>query len=281
MIDRSRNRRIFVAGAGKRGGAPAPGQALFDAYKATVLGDFGFINSDPKTLKLFNDSVKNSMRENLVFHVNSDAGNRGNVNKVYSLDGEGNDFTQTVAANQPALNAQGWRFDGNDVLFGGNPTSMQTGGDKCMMAWAKCDSLPAGSMAIFGAGYFAQTTGMGVSVNSTSYSCQARQGSSIASAFAIYADTPAPDPTQFFHIAGVRRGNITELYIQGIKVAETAPVALNTTPAQPFGIGARVGTFTIDFYFTGIIDDCRAYNFAPAPEKILQIFNQTRSKYGV
>ena len=263
------------------GGVSAEAKALFNAYKTRVVTDTGFVNSDTKTKKLFNDSVNNSLRDNLVFHVNSDAGNRGDVNKVYSIDGEANDFVQTVGANQPALRAQGWDFNGTtDRLEGGNPISMQTAGDKCIMAWAKADEIPSDFGAIFGAGFLAVESGIGIYINNTSYFAQVRQGLTVRSAEITFADADY-SPTDFFHIACVRRGEVTELWLNGVLVDTNATAgAINSTPSRPFRIGNRQ-TQNEALFFNGIIDDCRAYNFAPSGDKITQIYNQTKAKYGI
>lgn len=271
----------------RRGASISPeAKQLFEAYKIAVEADNGQVISDSDTLTLFNDSVKNSLRNNLVFHANGRAGNRLTtpalvaVNKAYSLDENGNNFVQTTGANQPLIHSQGWSFNGSSHhLEGGNPASMQTGGDKTLMAWAKANDMPTGFMAIFGAGWLRLTTGIGIHLSATNFSCQARQEASIATASLAYTASGAPSPTDFFHITGVRRGDVTELFLNGVKVSESSPEPLDTTPLEVWTIGTRRAGIGLEHYFDGIINDCRAYNTALSPAAIATIYNQTKGLY--
>lgn len=75
---------------------------------------------------------------------------------------------------------------------------------------------------------------------------------------------------QWYHITGTyNNGSYTQLFVNGIAVGGTA-VNTGYSINQPFNIGSRAGYF---YYFKGLIDEVKIYNYARTQKQILQDMN--------
>jgi hypothetical protein len=83
---------------------------------------------------------------------------------------------------------------------------------------------------------------------------------------------------QWYHVVGVRKGNLISLYVNGIKITETSvPDPLNTNTNIPFSVGTndKLGNDAAGTtYFEGSVDEIKIYDVALSQEEILNLFNQ-------
>jgi hypothetical protein len=170
---------------------------------------------------------------------------------------------------------QAFLFDGiDDYVDVGNPTNLNFGtGDFSIDAWIRTSFIGgAGRKLIvsktsngpdvqYALGYQASTDGklFFLTQSSPGVFTEALSSSSIADG-------------QFHHVAGVRRGRVLELYIDGNLVASSNPRPIvSASSANSVVIGGRQWT-TNDPFFKGVIDEVEIFKRALGASEIQAIF---------
>jgi len=141
-----------------------------------------------------------------------------------------------------------------------------------LSAWIKTDTRPASGSygAIAGRGYLGNMNGFGLFLcgDDDKVYIQTRTGGTT-----VTAGTAYPFDGAWHHVAGVRDGDTTRLYLDGVLAAEaTGSLSSLYSPGIAFGLGARQeggnGWVNKGFYFTGSMRDVRLYNYARSSREI-------------
>ena len=140
--------------------------------------------------------------------------------------------------------------------------------DLTLSAWIKTSTAPAaGYGAIAGRGYLGGMSGFGLFVdNAGNVYFQTRNAGSTIHPYAHY-----PFDGKWHHVTGVREGNVTRLYLDGVQVAEETGALSGLYQADiPFGLGARYEAASggWGFPFTGTIAEVQLWDHASTPAQI-------------
>jgi hypothetical protein len=191
--------------------------------------------------------------------------------------------TQVSASLQPRLSTDvasvlAVRYDGSDdYLDMGNPELLQANANKTILAWATREQITGVSQALFGAGYLASVNGGGINVGANDFAAiQFRTGGTAAGATSDPTTIPIND---WNLISGVRLGNDTILYLNGVEVGRTTQALSDITPTRIWAIGARVSA-TVSFYTQGSIDNTMVFTRALTASENLAIYNRQKTRFG-
>lgn len=133
--------------------------------------------------------------------------------------------------------------------------------------WVKTSTAPSSGSygSIAGRGYLCNTNGFGLYVSPDGkVTFQVRTGPTTVSGSAAY-----PFGADWHHLAGVREGNTTRLYIDGeLAVENTGALTSIYSPGVAFGLGARHNGATWDFFFNGSMAEVRLWDCARSARQI-------------
>ena len=170
-------------------------------------------------------------------------------------------------------------FDGiNDyVSFGFDPTSFTSllGTSFTVNTWIKPTGTN-GTIAVFrpypGAGPYPVVFQM--NILSTNFYFIHGDGNTYA-----YAIAPCPSLNSWYNVAGVRDGNVSSIYVNGVFINSATAV-----------MGAYIGTPTLTvgrinnaspYFFTGNIANVSIYNRSLSSNEIFQNYNALKTRYGL
>ncbi len=135
-----------------------------------------------------------------------------------------------------------------------------------LSAWIKSDTLPSPWRGcIAGRGYSANATGFGLYLeNNGTANFQTRQGDT----YVLTAAASYPFDGNWHHLAGVRDGNFTRLYIDGELVAQEEGEIPSMSSGHAFCLGARSVNANLNYYYNGSVAEVRLWDYARSTEKI-------------
>ena len=137
-----------------------------------------------------------------------------------------------------------------------------------LSVWLKTAVPPAFNSyhALAGQGYLAPSHGFGLYLNGADGKVyfQTRTNETI-----VQASAPYPFDGAWHHVAGVREGDVTRLYLDGDMVSEAAG-ALPSLSADSlaFGLGARHAKDGWSFYYPGVMTEVRLWSYARSVKEI-------------
>jgi hypothetical protein len=134
-----------------------------------------------------------------------------------------------------------------------------------LQAWVHAQKPAEGGMGcIAGRGYLADSSGFGLYLYGTGNAIfQTRQNAVIVSASAAY-----PFDGNWHHLAGVRDGDTTRLYLDGGLAAENeGALASLFAEGVPFGLGARFAA-SWAYFLNGALAEVRLYDRARSAKEI-------------
>jgi len=141
--------------------------------------------------------------------------------------------------------------------------------DLTLTAWVKPDRLPTSGerfFAVAGRGWLENTTGFGLYLDNVGDATfQTREGDSI-----VTVSAPFPSDGAWHHLAGVRDGNVTRLYIDGAEVAQDSGALGSLFNAvAPFSVGMRQSNLGVWAYpYVGAVAEVQLWDHARAPADI-------------
>jgi len=206
-----------------------------------------------------------------------------NSTEVHDLSQSHNNGTISGATRTVDQYGQYLSFDGtNDYVDCGNDTSINIGtGDFSISAWVKYSVK--GHMI---AGKYCDNTNPGYWLSNTQATWENQLAIRVSDAGGSYCDratTSLYNDNNWHHVVGVvdRDVNPILIYIDGVAVATTGVGDLSTETGD-LGTGAfQIGGNThTDDYFSGSIDDVRIFSRALTAQEIIDLFENTRGKYG-
>jgi len=216
-------------------------------------GDWVAVTAPPATLA-FADTVSGSRAALFAWFTNTAASvplRRSGGSMIYATQGPALAVTTTTARAEMAA--------------GLYPTLTNL----TLSAWVKTSTAPAANSygSIAGRGYLSgAVNGFGLFVTYTGeVQFQTRNGD-IAN---IAAAAPYPFGAVWHHLAGVREGNMTRLYLDGELAAESPGAVTNLyTSGVVFGLGMRHNGVDWGFPFNGAISEVRLWNYARSRREI-------------
>lgn len=144
--------------------------------------------------------------------------------------------------------------------------------DVTLSVWIKRLIKPTNFEAVAGQGYLQTNNGFGLFLNSSgNINFQTRTGSTTVTAAAPYVFDG-----KWHHVAGVRDGDDTILYLDGVEVARDTGALTSLTPSNSrrFGLGAR-DSGTWGFNYNGLIAEVRLWDHARSQAQIQASMNQS------
>ncbi len=180
---------------------------------------------------------------------------------LYSWAG-GNNYTTSLATPAAALNFDG----GNDYVIGSTSSLLNITGDITLETWVKMDGPRADWVRLMGKGDTGNRTyGMWISIGNQILFQGYNAGSSRHDLFS----TSALSNGVWYHIAAVRKGSTTAIYINGVLDASGTTSGATSVTADPFTLG-YAGYHT---YLNGTLDEVRVWNRALCGAEIASNMN--------
>lgn len=156
-----------------------------------------------------------------------------------------------------------WKASSQYVTCGVSATLRATG-DQTIAAWIYSDDVTVANQGIASNESF-PTNGVDLFLATNNLVFRSSNGGS--STQVLYAGIPAH---QWIHVAAVRSGGNTTLYVNGVAVV-TSAVGTPAVPTTAFEIGRATGASTATF--GGMLREVRYYNAALAAGEIANIYN--------
>ena len=186
-----------------------------------------------------------------------------NNNGVFT-DATGNPFTSAHTTTTAQI-GRAMVFDGvDDYVAAVQTVDDNVAGALTISLWFKTNSNT--TMYLWHKG----TQFSRLSINNPTVGMVAASLYGLTDAFTTFTDSSIVDG-KWHHISQIYTGNSVTLYLDGVaKVTDTSSGVI-TTGSTPFYIGSFGGT---SYYFNGLIDDVRIYNYARTAEQIKQDYER-------
>ena len=234
-------------------------------------------------LKVYSNSVRDTLGANLVSEWKLDENNNPSANKTPDSwgantgtlgDGSTTTTFPTLSLESVCASGKCFSFDGSDyVIAASSDTLNPLLGNFSICAWIYPRSIPStfGTIAQKGNNWNAANGYLFVIGSSDDRYIMLGDGTSYYAAEAL--TTPGAYNKWEYICTTIDRATSVKIYVNGINQVIT--VETNTTwssmgtisPANPFYIGSR---FASGYWFDGLIDDVRIYNTAISTSQIQQ-----------
>lgn len=180
-------------------------------------------------------------------------------------------FTSTTTVRGKL--GQALQFDGDDYIFIGQKSSLQTAAPKTFSAWVTIPSYPPDGADFDGfwiAGDEYNGTGGAIYIASGGYPAVM---SSDGAYHAVLSSTKI-SLNEWHHIVGLNRGSVAEIYVDGVRV-NSSNVGMSAN-SNTFAIGTFYSAGSPGRYMKGQIDDVRVYNRVLSAEEIQRLYDLGR-----
>ena len=88
------------------------------------------------------------------------------------------------------------------------------------------------------------------------------------------------NPSQWYHLVGLRRNGISYLYLDGVEQDDTDEVAFTDSTLTDVVIGRFYGA-TNNFYLVGSVDEARIYDYGLSAKQVLARYESTKDGFSV
>lgn len=213
---------------------------------------------------------------------------KGNANDIAGNDLHGTVNGATLSTDRFGKANQAYSFDGtNDYIDMGNPTGLQISNKITVAGWVNIDDFKAGnnSMSIFTKIYFDPNAGGNPKKGYWIYQNFTGNQTPMFSAVAFNSGglglssyvgkTVTTD--KWIFIALTIDNTSWKFYMDG-EATHSGTIANNVMDDGSLG-DLNIGRYGGGFFFDGLIDDLTIYNRALSDSEVIQVFEQTVTKY--
>jgi hypothetical protein len=155
----------------------------------------------------------------------------------------------------------------DDYVDAGNDSSLDTTSGVTLEAWVKIDKSTGAHQVIIDKARFDENAAWALIYHDTknAFLFNSYPGGSLSQ-----QESGTIDFLKWYHVAGTSKSGEQKLYINGEEVDSATLTGSLTTSIGDCLIGNGVNR---SYYFNGLIDDVRIYNYARTPSQILQDYN--------
>ncbi len=202
----------------------------------------------------------------------------GTGQTAYDISGNNNNGTlgasTSTGTDDPTWTTQGkvggaLQFDGvDDYVNAGSGASLNIpASDFTIEAWIKPNNASAAQAIVGKVAFSPNSWGLYQNVGKFVFQFRGTGASVDTLANAVYG------VGTWYHVVGVRTGNVNNLYINGIVQTDAdTSTDIPSTGTKNFIFGKRTSTDD-DYYFNGLMDEVRIYNRALSAEEIRYHYN--------